>query len=175
MKPFLSLCFFLIVATLPVLAGDLSPQDQKALLKDANRIKTAYEKGDADTIIKLTHPSIYTIAGGKDAFDNLTRTAIKRLKDVGITMSDFSLGTPSPAYVSGTTTVCFIPMTSIISAQGGKARSTSFLIAARENGQKQWLFIDGAGLRAHPEALKTFFPGLPDDVKLPENQLEKIQ
>ncbi|MGC3989527.1 MAG: hypothetical protein QM796_07590 [Chthoniobacteraceae bacterium] len=175
MKSFLSLILFLCTVTLPVFADELSSQDSKALLKEATQVKTAYEKGDADTIIKLTHPSIYPLAGGKDAFDNLTRNAMKQLKATGITMSDFMLGTPSQTYLSGTTTVCFVPLYSIISAQGRSVRNTSFLIAAREPGQKQWLFLDGAGLRAHPEALKTFFPGLPDDVKLPKNQLDPIQ
>ena len=175
MKQLTPLILLSFVVTFRALAADLSLEDTKHLLERALKIKAAFDKGDADTIIEMTHPSIYALTNGKEGFEKLTRGAMELVKSMGITIIESSLGTPTRTYVSGTVTVCFIPRISVMSVQGKKVKSIGFLIAARNRDNEKWLFLDGSGLRKNPTLLKSLFPGLPDDVKLPENRLEKIE
>ena len=167
--------WILLCATATAYSADLSDNEIKALLARATMVKDAFDRGDSETVIKMTHPSIYRLTNGKEAFEALTRQSFKQVATLGITILDSSLSPPSRIYNSGTDTVCFIPRTSVMTANGKKVRSIGFLIAVRGSDTSDWLFLDGSGLRKNPESLKTLLPGLPKDVALPENRKELIE
>ena len=51
-------------------AGELSPSDAKSLREDVRAMMAAYARGDADFLIKRTHPSLcllYTSPSPRDS------------------------------------------------------------------------------------------------------------
>ncbi|HSJ03546.1 MAG: hypothetical protein ACAI34_22510 [Verrucomicrobium sp.] len=156
-------------------AGELSADDTKAILARAEMVKVAFDKGDTDTIVKLTHPAIFKLTNGKEGFENITKQATTMISSMGIKILESSMGTPTKTYTAGASTVTFVPRTSVMSLKDKKIRTIGYLIAIKGGTEApDWLFLDGAGLRGKPGLLKTLLPELPDDVKLPENKVEPV-
>ncbi len=158
-----------------VSAESLSAAEQKVLLEQAEKLGEAFEKGDADYIIAKTHPSLSGIMGGKEKFENLTRTTMTQLESLNVEFIESSLGTPTQTYPSDDEVVCFVPKNSLIKVGEKKVKSKGFLIAARPASGGDWLFLDGAGLRKNPQMLWKLFPKLAKDIELPENTQEIVE
>lgn len=54
------------------------------------------------------------------------------------------------------------------------AKSTTFMIAIHSVGHKEWSYLDGAGLKEHPELLYQPLPQLERGVPLPLNMIEPL-
>lgn len=54
-------------------AGSLDADDVHVLRSDIEAMTAAFERGDADPLIARTHPSLKALAGGPEAFAELTR------------------------------------------------------------------------------------------------------
>jgi hypothetical protein len=159
----------------PLAAESLSLSDRRTLLAEAEKLGDAFEKGDADYIIAKTHPSLSTIMGGKENFEDLTRKTMTQLAELDVEFIESSLGTPSQIYPSDKEIVCFVPKNSLIKVGEKRIRSKGFLIAARAASGGEWLFLDGAGLRKNPQMLWKLFPALATDIELPENTQEVLE
>jgi len=156
-------------------ADDVSQDDATALVARAGAVRQAMDRGDAEAIISLTHPSIYRVTNGKEGFEKLTRQSCAQITATGMKILESTLGTLTSTYQAGDYIVCFVPRTTIAGIQGKKVRSIGFLIAIRGGANSEWLFLDGAGLRQNPGALKILLPGLPESLALPENRKELIE
>jgi hypothetical protein len=175
MKRFFYPILFFAGCALTCLAGELKPEEAKDLTDRALKIKEAMDKNDVDAIINTTHPVLFPLMGGKENFEKVTRAAVVRLKSSGIKQEESTLGTPTRTYSAGADTICFIPRTSIFSAEGKRIRSIGFLVAIRNTSSPEWLFLDGSGMRNNPALLKKLFPDLEDGVTFPENRKEVIE
>ena len=51
-------------------------------------------KGDADKVLQLTHPALFTLFGGKEPFETATRLALKSLAGKYV-VEKVTFGTPS--------------------------------------------------------------------------------
>lgn len=152
----------------------LSALDNTALTQRAQTVQRAFDAGDADSIIRYTHPIVIKFFGSREKFETTTRQAVKALAGK-LTIEKTEWGTPSPVYVSGSDEVCFLPKTSIARVGEKRARSVGFLIAARQKGTGDWLFLDSASLRKDPAFLWKIFPELPKDVVPPPNTVEVLK
>jgi hypothetical protein len=152
----------------------LSVADRAALMKTAQSVQRAFDAGDADAIIRHTHPVILKFFGSREQFENTTRQAVKSMAGQ-ITVEKTEWGEPSAVYVSGTDEVCFVPKTSIMRVTDKRARSVGFLIAARAKGDSEWQFLDGAPLRKDTSVLWQLFPMFPKDVPIPANTIELLK
>lgn len=94
---------------------------------------------------------------------------------LGITSYESKISAPAHSYACGQVILCFVPRISEIKMAGKKMRSIGFLIALRRVDQKEWLFLDGTGLRRNPGMLKLLLPDLPEDTPIPENRSEVIK
>ena len=168
---FLAALFSLAFSTLLLGSEKLSDADAAAVIAGAKTLQKAFVDGDADTIIRATHPVILKIAGTRKQFEKITRDALKSMKGM-FTFEKTDWGEPTACEVGDTDEVCFIPRTDILKMGDKRIRSVAFLIAARAKGTKQWLYLDGASVSKNPEQMHKMFPGLPKDLKLPPNSLE---
>lgn len=158
----------------PALAGTLSTADADHVRADVAATMTSFERGDADALIARTHPSLHGLVGGADAFAKATRQAVEQLRNSGIKFLSSEVGLPTRTYSAGEEEVCFVPRTSIVELQDKKVRSTTFMIAIRRIGSKDWKYLDGAGLRKHPEMLYQLLPKLEREIALPPNTIEVL-
>ena len=76
-------------------------------------------------------------------------------------------------YPAGEEEVCFVPRTSVVEIGGKRATSMTFMIAVRKPGG-EWKFLDGAGLRKHPDLLYRLLPDLERGIELPHNMIEAL-
>jgi len=154
-------------------AGSLDADDIRMLRSDIETMTAAFERGDAEPLIARTHPSLKALAGGAEAFAELTRHALKQLGDIGISFISQSVGTPTDLYPAGKEEVCFVPRVSVMALDGRQMTSTTFMIAIRPKGGMAWSYLDGAGLRNNPGMLHRLLPDLDQDIALPPNTLEQ--
>lgn len=155
-----------------VSAAPLTAADVQSLRSDIASMTAAFERGDAEPLIARTHPSLKAMAGGPDAFAELTRHALAQLRDIGISFVSQEVGMPTEVYQAGEEEVCFVPRVSVMAVNGTQMKSTTFMIAIRSKGGTTWTYLDGAGLRKNPEMIYQLLPGLARDVPLPPNTLE---
>jgi hypothetical protein len=158
----------------PAAAGILSEAEAERLRADVAAITTSFERGDATALIERTHPSLQSLAGSPKAFAEITRQSVEQLRQSGVKFLSAEVGTPTQTYSAGEEEVCFVPRISIMEVQGRKARSTTFMIAIRRIGEREWKYLDGAGLRKHPDLLYQLLPKLERRVALPLNMIEAL-
>ncbi|ASE54239.1 hypothetical protein JAK62_19090 [Stenotrophomonas maltophilia] len=155
-------------------AGELSPSDAKALREDVRAMMAAYARGDADFLIERTHPSLKRLAGGDDAFQAITRDALKKQHNAGVVIISEDVGVPTRTYAAGEEEVCFVPRQSLIRVRETPMRSTTFMVAVRRVGGSGWTYLDGTGLQGNPNLLRQLLPALEPDVTLPKREIEAL-
>ena len=169
---------FVCVVAASLLSGAeparLSVGDHASLMQKAEAAQRAFESSDAEGIIRCTHPAILKFFASREQFEAVTRQAIQSARGEA-SMESSELGTPTGLYASGTEDVTFLPKTMIVRVGDKRARSVSFLIAARQKGTQDWLFLDSASLRKDPSLLWKLFPDLPKDVVTPTNRVELLR
>lgn len=170
----------LVLITLLLLAGgvwsraaELTEPEVQHLLESAKAVMTAFQKGDVDAIIRSTHPAILKLAPSREAFEKITREAMKSLSSQA-SVEEVTWGKPGTLYQSGDEEVTFLPRTMVMRVGERRGKAVSFMIVARPRGTSTWYFLDSASLRQKPEMLWKLFPGLPADVQLPPNKVEVL-
>jgi hypothetical protein len=162
------------VITSSATAGTLSAADAERLRADVAAITTSVERGDAEALIARTHPSLHSLVGGPEAFAKVTRQSVEQLRQSGVKFLSSEIGMPTRTHSAGDEEVCFVPRISVMELQGKKVRSTTFMIAIRHVGETDWKYLDGAGLRKHPEMLYQLLPELERPIALPPNAIEAL-
>lgn len=155
-------------------ADVLTPAEAELLRSDVAVLTTSFEQGDAEALIKATHPSLHRLAGGQEVFGQITRQAVEQLRQSGLRFVSAEVGEPTRTYQAGDEEVCFVPRISIMEFEGRELRSTTFMIAIRRIGDTGWKYLDGAGLRDHPELLYQLLPELERGISLPLNLMEPL-
>ena len=150
----------------------LVQEDIDTLHADIRAMTEAFERGDAEPTIERTHPSLKAMAGGPDAFAAMTRHAVAQLRELGVSFLSLELGAPTRVYPAGAEEVCFVPRISVLEMQGKRMTSTGYMVAIRPKGGGPWTYLDGAGLRKHPDLLHQLLPDLERGIPLPPNTLE---
>ncbi|MGE4190143.1 MAG: hypothetical protein AB7G12_09600 [Thermoanaerobaculia bacterium] len=161
---------FLLSASLP--ASTLTEQDVVRMKSDIESIYEAFEAGDAKPLVALTHESLLELVGGKEMFEKITQEAIDQLRTSGVKFIESKLGTPDRTYDAGDEEVCFVPRISTMEIEGTRAKSIGFMVAIRQRGTSAWKYLDGAGLRKHPDFLYTLLPELERGIEFPPNRIE---
>jgi len=171
----LPLTILTLLLSLPsAFAGDLSPSDAKALREDVRALMTAYARGDADFLIERTHPSLKRLAGGDEAFQAITRDALKTQHSTGVVVISEDVGVPTRTYAAGEEEVCFVPRQSLVRVRETPMRSTTFMVAVRRIGGSGWTYLDGTGLHDNPRLLRQLLPALEPGVILPKREIEAL-
>ena len=154
-------------------AGTLTDDEITQLRSQVSELARAFERGETKVFVEQTHESLIALAGGREAFEAVTQQAVDQLLQSGVKFLQSEVGTPTQTYAAGEEEVCFVPRTSIMEVAGRRARSTTFMIAVRKPGG-EWKFLDGAGLRKHPDYLYQLLPELERGIELPLNIMEAL-
>jgi hypothetical protein len=115
-------------------SGVLSPDEKTVLLKQMEMVQAAINQWDFDTLLKFTHPAVFNLVGGKDAFEKAARAAMDQLKQTGIKFLKTDFGEPSITYKAGDEVICFVPRTSLLQYSQKTVRSQAYWVAIRTAG-----------------------------------------
>jgi hypothetical protein len=161
-------------ATATATAASLNGREVAQLKSEIASMYDDFERGDAKQLLAATHDSLYKLAGGKEALEKATQTAVEQLLSSGVKFMSSELGMPTETYMAGDEEVCFVPRVSVMEIQGRRAKSTGFMIAIRKVGSNDWKYLDGSGLRKNPENLYLLLPKLKRGIELPPNSMELL-
>lgn len=164
-----------ILLAKPALAGPLTAAETEALRTEIAALVDSIEHGDAEAVVRATHPALHEFAGGEQALRDLLRTAMKQFRQMGLRILDDEVGQPTRPYAAGDEEVVFVPRESVMELQGKRMRSITYMIAIRPRAGGAWTYLDGAGLRDTPEMLHQLLPALKRSVPLPPNTVEPIE
>jgi hypothetical protein len=169
--------FFLCAIFATVLRGaepaKLSEADSEGLMQKARALHAAFETGDADGVIRLTHPAMRN-GRTREQWEAWIRDSVKELSRLA-KFEKTEWGVPSPLYDLGAEELTFVPTAHVGQVAGLRVFCMVFFIAVRKKGTNEWLFMDGAPLRENPALLWQLFPELPKDVVTPPNTLEVLK
>ena len=174
MKQALKLIALLFFTTSLHAQEELSNEESKAVTAEVEAMMRAFNNGNAELLIKNTHPVIWKLVGGQEKFEDTVLKAVKQIMDMGVEIELQKVEQPSKVYKVGKESVCFVPMSSIMHIKDQKVASSSFMIAAKDEKGK-WKYLDGSFAKTNPDQLWEFFPELPKDVELPETKIELLQ
>jgi len=158
-------------ASLFVAAGD--PPSSAAVKKLAEVLGEATIKGDFTKVIDHTFEPLVKELGGRDAAIKKVETAMRQLRDQGIAIKDYKIGTPGEFLTEGANTFVVVPTTMEMTFPAGRAISKTYLLGISSDAGKTWTFADGAGL-SNKASRDRLLPKLPAKLKLPEIQQPEI-
>jgi len=164
----------LLLASFATWSAELSSDEERTLVEHVKEIGMAYQNGDADKIAESSFDSLVAVSGGLDPFKSRIKMAIEQQRQAGVVIESTTIGKPTSLIAAGRYELSFVSKETVMRMPGKRGRSLGFLVAVREVGGSRWQFIDGAGLRQRPQALKLLFPELPEDLMLPVNKLELL-
>ena len=146
---------------------------------NSSSIKTAaFEMGKAlveknsDGFLRFVHPSMITMAGGKEQLQVLTDSALKVFEQFGGKISKINYGNPSEVIEYKKTMQAVLPQSTYLSSPFGDVELASSLIAISSDKGKSWTFIDtnlfGIG------QIKKALPELSPELNIPKSAAPKI-
>lgn len=159
MKKGLLLMVFLCFTQMGLAQIDTTKVLSVALTK-ANLMSTAFQSGDYETFLDLTHPKIIGFAGGRDKMKEL----LKQGAGPGVEFLSMEFRTPSSLIAKGEIYQCSFIQKQVLSIDGQKMYTLSSLIGISYNSGKSWTFIGVADKTL--VQLLTHFPELSDKLEL---------
>jgi hypothetical protein len=176
MKKYLTLLLTILVmfSVCQANENELNPKEIEELHLDIEKMYYAFEKGNVDLLIEMTHTSIYDLAGGKENFEKITKDAVSTLISQGVVFVSSKLDKPSKLHLAGEEEVCFIPRISIFKFQGKVFESTGFLVAIRDRNGSDWRFLDGSGFHNNQSLLWQLLPKLSKNIELPPIHIDVL-
>ena len=163
----------LVCAVAPARAQDRCDESiASRAQQDVQRLVQAPYRGDAETVLRFTHPRVVEIQGGSEA----TRQAIEKvIADVRASkMSVESMTFPeAPACVaSGGRRFVLVPTLSIINVGNTRVESLNYQFGVLEPGASGITYIEGS--RVNARTVQMLFPGFPKNVKFPPTYRKRI-
>jgi len=137
------------------------------LKKLATSLGEATMAGNATAVVEGTYPTVVETMGGKTKAVELIRTALKKMKDSGLSIKKYEVGEPGDFLKEGANTFSVVPSALEMATPSGQVRVRGYLLAISPDGGKTWTFADGSGLQ-QKAARDKVLPKLPAGLKLPE-------
>jgi hypothetical protein len=164
----LSICLILC-SFAPLLYPVIPEEEMAALLGEAKALRMSMNNGESEPMLGKTHPAVYKLTGGREAFEKGFRAEMRQIKAGGIKALSVEALPPGLFYNSGEDLVCFIQTVSVVEADGRRVRAESFLVAARGS-REPWRYLDGNPIWHNPRMIRLLFPGLPEVVRIPPSK-----
>ena len=170
MRKLHSLVLFLLAAQTATYAMQRKPDSSISAIKQgANRVAKATIAGDWTTVADSTYGKVVEQMGGRQKMLSDMKIVMTQLKEQGMAITSFNVGTPGEPVSDGGRIFSVVPVSVELSGQKGKLHSKGYLLAISEDKGKSWKYVDGSGM-ANKTIKEKIFPKLPAKLKLPEIQ-----
>jgi hypothetical protein len=166
-KQLTSLFALALFATVPAIASPISQDDQAAMAKSVSEMAHALENHDASTLADQTFDYAIKEAGGRDAYIKVIENSFQSLDTKRYHMISYTPEIPQDSVDAGSYDVCVIKENLAFELEDHTYRIASFVLGIRKKSDKDWKYLDGAGISKHPELLKKALPSLPESFHVP--------
>jgi|GEM_PF-5783782 len=164
----LSLALF---AAAPAFAAPISQNDQAVIAKEIDQMSHALENHDVAFLADHTYDFAVDQAGGRDAFMKSAESSIQALASKHYRVISVAPQIPSDSVDAGSLEVCVIKEHLVFGVDNDTYQAESFVLGIRKKSDKDWKYLDGAGISKNPSMLKKALPALPDSFQLPETSV----
>jgi hypothetical protein len=155
------------------LAQPGQPATHVALVqRDVQAVIRSLYRGEIDTVLRYTHPTILQQLGGPEQARRVLADAITKLSRSGMKIEAFSFPQPPQFFEGGGRRFVFVPTLSIISNKDARVESLNFQLGILDPGTKEWKYVEGSRLTT--ENVQIFFPGFPKDRPFPRLYRKKL-
>jgi hypothetical protein len=131
--------------------------------QDVRTISRALYGGDADTVLKYTHPKVVQLQGGEAAAHQRLQAAIQTMKNMKIESLTFPA---APTCLNGgNRRFAIVPTLSVLVRDGQRVESLNYQLGVLEPGEAEWTYVEGSRMNA--ATVQILFPGFPKDYTFP--------
>lgn len=162
MKKTLLLITFILFCTAAI-AQDTA-QDTAQVKREAQKMLSAFMKGEINVLADYTYPKVVAMMGGKDKMIAAIKTGMEKLKADGTSFRNGSIGKVSKIYPSGKELHCTVDQNLVMGVEGGNLTTESQLLGISADNGKTWTFITLANLSA--TQLSQLFPEFNKDLSI---------
>jgi hypothetical protein len=149
-----------------VLAQDATKVKAKSLvLLDAEKMASAFLRGDYKTYVGYIYPSLLQKAGGKEIFMAKMEQSINELRSQGTMYDTIIISEPSPTVRCSGELQCLVKQVSVLRTAGQQTHNdVTYLVAISANKGRSWKFLNGA--RRPIAVLRNDFPNVCETLPL---------
>ena len=160
MKRIFSILFIAFVSM------SISAQSQvELLLQDAKEFNAAFLKGDFDTYVDMTIPSVVEVAGGKEVMVTNAKASYDMTTKSGLAYESIEPLKPSKFMFAGRDLQSILPQTIVTKIGKTKISQKVYFLASSSDEGKTWTFLN---LEPYDTAsIKTYVPSYTGDIEIP--------
>lgn len=171
MKKQLSCLMLALFAAVPAFASPISQDDQALIAKEIGQMTHALENHDVAFLVDHTYDYAVKQAGGREAFIKSAESTMTAMESKHYRVISLDPQVPTDAVDAGSYQVCVIKENLVFGVDNQTYHAESFVLGIRKKDEKDWKYLDGAGISKDPAFLKKALPSLPDSFQVPETSL----
>ncbi|MFD1143578.1 hypothetical protein ACFQ4C_20795 [Larkinella insperata] len=145
----------------------------QTIKKQAETMGQSLLKKDFNTFVQFAHPSILTMAGGKQKMIEGLTQGMKAMETQGGGILNVAVGEPSTILTTKDGLQCTLPQVIDLKVPNGKLVSKSTLIAVSTDKGSNWYFIDTSGKDL--ATMQKVIPSLSSELVIPPAEEPKFQ
>ena len=150
--------------------------DKADVVRGAKALGEATKSTDVATLVDMTYPPFVEMAGGRSKLVSATTASMMQMDVGGMKVEKIEFSSPTRTYRDGGKSICFVPREMVVSFKDLRVHALGYLMAIWDpGGPRKWTYLDSDGFQRNPTLMRQFFPGLPEDVKLPPVQTERLK
>lgn len=135
------------------------------LLQDAEKFNEAFIKGDFETYVDMTIPSVVEVAGGKEIMINNAKASYEMTTKGGMIYESIKPLKPSKFMFAEKDLQSILPQTIITKIGDTRISQKVYFLASSSDEGKTWTFLN---LEPYDTAsIKTYVPSYTEDVEIP--------
>lgn len=131
-------------------------QDTSLVKREAQKMLSAFLKGDLNKLADYTYPKVAAMMVGKEKMIAAIKAGMESMKAQGTSFRNGSIGKVSKIYPSGKELHCTLDQNLVMGVKGGYLTTEGQLLGISADSGKTWTFITLANLNA--TQLKQLFP-----------------
>lgn len=161
------------LAAPPIRADDAS-KHTASVQKDVEWLLRATYDGDAEALLRHTHPKVIELLGGVENARPVLEASLAVVQKLDMKLLSLTFPEPPRFFKGDSSLVVFVPTLIRLSARDGRTfESLNFQAGSLEKGESGWKYVEGS--RLHPSNIAIFFPELPPNTEMPKTYRREVQ
>ena len=140
--------------------------------QDVQALTEALYRGDADTVVRFTHPKVLELQGGPDAARQAIEKAMAGIRANKMSVESMTFPEPPACVASGGRRFVLVPTLSIITIGSERVESLNYQFGVLDPGASGFTYIEGS--RVNARTVQLLFPGFPKTVTFPATYRKRI-
>jgi len=164
----------MLLLNLLAVSGALRAENEaERVQRDVRSLMEATYSRDVEGVLRLTHPRVLELMGGKDAARVATVAALTSISRLQLKIGKMTFPQPPIFFKGATRRYVFVPTLSVVSATGGQMlESLNYQLGILEPGTSQWKYVEGS--RVNQSNARQIFSDFPSDIEFPRFYRRKL-